>query len=181
MTDSNKEYAAALFSLAAESGQEQAVGQALEQMEAQLAAQPEYLQLLSSPRLPMKERLALLETAFGEAVPEYALSFLQLLCEKGKVQQFSVCMQEYAALCRAVDKVSVARIVSAVELTAPQRTALCQKLEKISGHRVEARYELNPEILGGVVIYLDDRVIDGSLKHQFTEIKEVIASEHQSC
>ena len=61
MTDISKEYAAALFALARESGQERAFSAALALIDRQLTAQPEYAALLSSPNVPLKERLGLLE------------------------------------------------------------------------------------------------------------------------
>ena len=174
MTDISKEYAAALFALARESGQERALSAALALIDRQLTAQPEYAALLSSPNVPLKERLGLLEEAFGTQVPEYVLSFTQLLCEKGHIRQFSACVQEYEALVRALSDVSAARIVSAVELTGEEKAALVQRLAALSGHTVEPTYEIDGSILGGVVVYMDDRVIDSSLRHKFKEIKEVI-------
>ena len=174
MTDISKEYAAALFALARESGQERAFSAALALIDRQLTAQPEYAALLSSPNVPLKERLELLEEAFGTQVPEYVLSFTQLLCEKGHIRQFSACVQEYEALVRALSDVSAARIVSAVELTGEEKAALVQRLAALSGHTVEPTYEIDGSILGGVVVYMDDRVIDSSLRHKFKEIKEVI-------
>lgn len=175
MTDISKEYAAALFALARESGQEREFSAALALIDRALAAQPEYAVLLSSPNVPLKERLGLLAEAFGAQVPEYVLSFTQLLCEKGHIRQFSACVQEYEALHRALSDVSAARIVSAVALTEEEKAALVQRLTALSGHTVEPTYEIDGGILGGVVVYMDDRVIDGSLRHKFSEIKEVIA------
>lgn len=174
MTDISKEYAAALFALAREGGTEREFSAALALIDRALTAQPEYGLLLSSPNIPLRERLGLLDQAFGEQVPEYVLSFTKILCEKGHIRQFSACVEEYENLHRAVSEVSAARIVSAVELTEEEKAALMKKLTALSGHTVEPRYEIDGSILGGVVIYMDDRVIDGSLKHKFREIKEVI-------
>lgn len=174
MTDISKEYASALFALARESGTEQEFSAALALIDRALTAQPEYGLLLSSPNIPLRERLGLLEEAFGAQVPEYVLSFTKILCEKGHIRQFSACVEEYEALHRAMSEVSAARIVSAVELTEEEKAALLKKLTTLSGHTVQPCYEVDGSILGGVVIYMDDRVIDGSLKHKFREIKEVI-------
>ena len=44
----------------------------------------------------------------------------------------------------------------------------------MSGHIVTAQYEIDESLLGGVVVHMDGMVIDGSLKHQMKEVKEVI-------
>ena len=61
-----------------------------------------------------------------------------------------------------------------MELTGEEKAALVQRLAALSGHTVEPTYEIDGSILGGVVVYMDDRVIDSSLRHKFKEIKEVI-------
>lgn len=115
-----------------------------------------------------------MENAFAGKIPEYVLSFTQLLCEKGHIRDFEKCTAEYEKLFKALQSMSNARIVSAIALTDSEKSALIKKLEKMSGHIVTAQYETDSKLLGGVVIYMDDTVIDGSIKHQIKEVKEVI-------
>lgn len=174
MTETAKEYAAALFELAKETNEEKTFANALTVIQSVFSTNPEYMDLLSSPNIPVRERRSLLEKAFAGHIPEYVLSFTELLCDKGHIREFGKCVQEYEKLVKAFASVSSARIVSAVPLTGPEKTALIKKLEKISGHMVTAQYEIDESLLGGVVVHMDDTVIDGSLKHQLKEVKEVI-------
>lgn len=174
MTEISKEYAGALFALARESRAEEAFADALTFVLAQFTAQPEYYDLLAAPNIPITERRELLSRAFGASVPEYVLSFLQLLCEDGHIRLLGNCVAEYGALFRASRAISDARVISAVPLSEEEKRALHAKLEKISRHRVAAHYETDEELLGGLVVYMDDKVIDGSLRHQLRETKEVI-------
>ena len=75
---------------------------------------------------------------------------------------------------KAFESLSTARVVSAISMTDEQKAALVKKLEKMSGHIVTAEYEIDETLLGGVVVHMDDTVIDGSLKQQLKEVKEVI-------
>ena len=100
------------------------------------------------------------------------MSFLELLCEKGHMALLHDCYREYDALYRAFSGRSVARIVSAVALTDEQKAELIARLEKMSRHQVKAHYELDESLLGGVIIYMDDRIIDGSLRRKLREMKE---------
>ena len=67
-----------------------------------------------------------------------------------------------------------ARIVSAVELSAAQKRALVEKLERQSGKRVEPEYIVDETLLGGLVVEMEGRVLDGSLKKDLQQVKEVI-------
>ena len=175
MTEISKEYAVALFSLARE--KEDRIlpyRDALRRILSAFEEQPEYISLLSSPSIPIRERRALIEQAFADSVPEQVLSFTELLCEKGHLRLFENCVKEYEELCRAASSVSSARVVSAVPLTDGEKTTLIAKLEKFSGHRVEAHYETDETLIGGVTVYMDDTVIDGSLRRKLKQVKEVL-------
>lgn len=176
MTQTAKEYACALFELAGETndGSEKKFADALSIILNEFKSNPEYIDLLSSPNIPIGERRAVLEKAFAGYVPEYVLSFTQLLCDNGHIKDFEIYVKEYEQLVKAFSSVSNARVVSMIPLTDSEKEALLKKLEKISGHHVTAKYEIDESLLGGMVIYMDDTVIDGSLKHQLKEVKEVI-------
>ena len=174
MTELCKEYAAALFSLARENECEEACYEGLHLMLGEISPAPDYLVLLSSPSVPAAERVSLLETAFAGRVCEPVLSFASLLCERGHMMQFPHCVSEFDALYKALRSVLDARVVSAVALTEQEKAALVQKLEKISGRHVRPQYEVDPSLLGGVTVYMDGTVIDGSLRRKLNEMKDVI-------
>lgn len=174
MTEISKEYAQALFELAKEQNSEKEFALALNTVAKELENAPEYAELLSSPNIPIDERKALIEQAFAEHIPEYVLSFTQLLCEHGHIRDFGSCLREYKDLYRALKSISTARVVSAAALTDQQKEVLIKKLEKISGNQITAVYEVDATLLGGLTVYLDDKVIDGSLRRKLKEVKEVI-------
>ena len=174
MTQISKEYAVALFELAKEQSCAKEFSDALKLIRGEFDAQPEYIELLSSPNIPSAERRRLIGDAFGTHVPGDVLSFTQLLCEKEHIRLFGECADEYDKLYTALEAVSAARVVSAVELTEEEKTSLITKLEKLTGRTVLPSYELDPSLIGGAVIYIGDTVIDGSLRSRLKEIKEVI-------
>ena len=174
MPEISKEYASALFALAKEQHREKEFLDALREMETAFSRSPEYALLLSAPNIPMRERKALLAQAFADRVPEYVLSFAELLCEKRHIRQFTSCVEEYEKLYKELSSVTDALIVSAVALTEQEKESLVKGLERRSGKSVAARYRVDESLLGGLTVYMEDTVIDGSLRHKLKEIKEVI-------
>lgn len=174
MAQISKEYAEALFALACENGKEGRFMEALEEVGKIFEEAPEYPEFLASPSIPLQERLNAIEAAFGDAVPEYLLSWLELLCEKGRIGYFSECVKEYRALLNAKQSVVTAKVTSAVALTDKELEALKQKLEKISGNTILPVCSVDPALLGGVVVEIGGKVIDGSLRHRLQRVKEVM-------
>lgn len=169
-----KEYAEALYSLACEENMKEEISLAVREIDKIFKETPEYLEFLSSPAIEMSERLKKLDEAFGGAVPEYMLSFLKLLCEKRYIKNYSECAERFNKLVEFSQKISVAKVKSAVPLTEEEMEALTKKLEKLCGHRVRLDLSVEKEILGGFVVEVDDRIIDARVHSRLREVKEVI-------
>ena len=171
MAQISNEYAEALFALAAESDERAEDAEALELVSRTVKENPEYIDFLASPDIPVSERTAAIDDAFGTAVPEHVVSFLSLLCERGRIRTLDDCISDYKKLNDAAAGMSEAKVVSAVELSTGERTALQKKLEKLCGHAVELKCSVDPSLLGGVTVTVDGKVIDGSVKRKLHELK----------
>lgn len=174
MTEMSKEYGTALFMLGCEAGAQKEYAKALETVSAVFRETPEYIDFLASPNIPMSERLTAIEQAFSPSLPENVVFFLQLLCEKGRIRSFEGCVTEYNALLQASERVSTAKVVSAVDLTEDEKKRLQAKLEKMCGNSVIMDCSTDKSLMGGVVIELDGKVMDGSLRHRLHEVKDVM-------
>ncbi|MFQ1001480.1 F0F1 ATP synthase subunit delta [Modestobacter sp. SSW1-42] len=64
---------------------------------------------------------------------------------------------------------SVAHVVSAVPLTAAQEQRLTATLGRLYGRTMGLQVQVDPTVLGGLVIRVDDEVIDGSIAHRLDE------------
>ncbi|MGM9646957.1 MAG: ATP synthase F1 subunit delta [Eubacteriales bacterium] len=174
MTEIGKEYGTALFMLACEERAIAEYADALDKIKSAFSENPEYVEFLTSPSIPLSERLAAIRQVFGEALPEQVLSFLQLMCEKGRMNCFSQAAEEYEALLSASEHVSNAKITSAVELTAVEKQKLTAKLEAVCKGKIKAEYFIDKNLLGGLIVEMDGKIMDGSLRHRLREVKEVM-------
>jgi F-type H+-transporting ATPase subunit delta len=73
--------------------------------------------------------------------------------------------------------ITEAQISSAVELDAAQKAKMESTLERLTGKRVEAKFSLEPGLLGGAVVRVGDTVYDGSLRSRLNELRTRLASE----
>lgn len=174
MTEISKEYGTALFMLACEEKAQESYREALEEIKNAFLENPQYQELLASPSVPLNERLSIIDTVFADRIPEHILSYLKLLCEKGRIPYFLESVQEYNALFDASKLISNARITSAVELTENEKQKLITKLESIVKGKVHAEYFVDADLLGGFIVEMDGKIMDSSLRHRLHEIKGVI-------
>ncbi len=170
----NKEYAEALFLLAAEEDRKEEISKTLDAMESAFLENPEFVELLASPAVPVKERLSIIEKTFS-SLDRHGVSFLKILCERGYLRSFSEMAKTYRELMEMAEKVSTAKVTSAVELTEEEKNALIQKLEKRCGNTVVAEYRIDSSLLGGIVIEIDGKVMDASLRSRLSDMKDVMS------
>lgn len=173
MTETSKEYAQALFSLATECGKQEAIADSLQVMADAFAEQPEYLLLLGAPSLPKAERQNAIEAAFG-SLEEYAVSFLMRLIDGGRLDAFADCVNDYRELLRAATRQAVAKVTAAAPLTEEEADRLTEKLERMTGRKITLQVQVDRSLLAGLVVEVDGRVLDGSLKNRLKEMKEGI-------
>ncbi|MBR3495029.1 MAG: ATP synthase F1 subunit delta [Clostridia bacterium] len=175
MTQISKEYANALFSVAVEQGKVRAWADELQKAVKLFADQPAYLSLLASPEVSGEERAELLEKSLGGLVSPEVLNLLRLITVRGRARLIPDVAERYGQLADESERRKTARIVSAVPLTDAEKERLRRDLEKRTQATVELICEVDPSLLGGMVMEIDGRVVDGTLRARLREIEDVIS------
>ncbi len=175
MNDIGKEYGTALFALALEENCKSLYAEGLEVISLGFKENPEFFQFLLSPNISLNERLETIEKVFGSKLPERVVSFLKLLCEKGRLSYFFQAKEAFDTLLSESEKIINVKVKSAVELSASQKKKLKEKLETEQKATVNIDFVIDTTILGGIVVETEDKVMDGSLQNRLLQIKEVIS------
>ena len=174
MSEISNEYAKALYMLAIEKGCKDEYKTALETVSGIFNDNPQYAEFLSTFAIPLNERLNAIETAFSNDIPRDIVSFIKILCEKKHITEFTECADKYIEMYNELDKVSNAKVTSAVELTEKEKEAVKAKLEASTGRNRVMEYIVDKSIIGGLIIETDGKIMDSSLKKQLKDVKEVI-------
>ncbi len=175
MTQINKEYAIALFNLAAENDAVEEYENCLQNINKVFEGNPEYIKVLESPAIPLSERISFIEEAFGKTYTEYLVSFLKVLCENGHIAETCSCIDEFQNLVRIYKNRTIATVYYVEPLTDEQKTALLDKLQKIIGKAIEPEFIKDESLIGGIKVQIDDKIFDGSIKNRLTKAKGVIS------
>lgn len=175
MTELANEYGTGMWELALEEHLTENVLEQLATLKACFAQQPDYLRLLSNSALRKEERLALLDSAFGGRVHPYVLSFLKLLCERGALHEFSGCEAVFRACYNKHFGIVTAVVTSSRPLKDDQKARLTEKLAEISGHRVVLTEKVNPKVLGGLLVEMDGKLYDNTVRSRLGDISRMLS------
>lgn len=176
MTKLEQVYGGALYELALDEGLSQAVGRELTQVTALFDGNPDYWRFLSTLSIPKAERCAALDEAFGGRIQPYLLNFLKLLCENGTIGHLKGCAQEYRRRYNEDNGIVEIRAVTAVAMSQTLRDRLKAKLEATLGKTVELQCRVDPQCMGGVLLELPGRQLDGTIRHRLDTLGKTLQS-----
>jgi F-type H+-transporting ATPase subunit delta len=131
---------------------------------------------LADATVPAAKKRDILREIFGEAVDPAVLSIVQVVVETGHVDSLAEVATAFSSLMEEQLGVVPAVVTTAVPLTDALRTSLSAKLEASLGKRVVLRETVDPSILGGIIINVAGRVLDGSLRKQLNGMRTALST-----
>lgn len=155
-------YAQALLGLSGSGARAVAVAEQLEAVLTMLRQDPLVRQFLESPALDIATKEKVLESLRG-VLDDVLVSFLCILVEKQRVEQLEAIGAAYRDLADvAAGRVRV-HVATAVPLAEDQRQNLLASLKTKLRRDIVLETEVKPELIGGLVIEVGDRVYEGSV------------------
>lgn len=135
---------------------------------------PEVRKFLINPKLPPLVKKKVLEEALSSKLNPIVMRLLYLLIEKRRQDILPVIADRYGELTDQARGVEHADIIVATALPSDLIEKLKDAIQRFSAREVETYIKVDPGILGGVKIKLGDKVIDGSLKKRFSDLRRAM-------
>ena len=167
-----RRYAAALFQFALETGQVDAVVGDLERVLELMRGFPELAAAVRRPSVPASVKKRLLDELLADEVQPITLDFLKLLIDKRRydiLPEVPECYKELADSHRGIVSVQVR---SAVPLTEEEKERLSEVLARSLRKQVRLKTNVDPSLIGGVMLRIGDRLLDGSVKGQLNLLRQ---------
>ena len=170
-----RNYAEALFELGERSGNTERYAELIDAVASAVETTPEVQGVLMSPRVPKTEKVRLLGAAL-KGVPREFVLFLQALVKRGRQRLLREIASEYEALLDLKHN----RVRAGVTLAHPADPALQREIQaalsRELGKEVLTAFHVDPEILGGTVVRVGERIHDGSVRRRMTKLRRQLLS-----
>ena len=172
----SKTYGDALFDVAVEDNTLDDLLAEVEAVTEILHSNEEYLGLLSHPRLAVEEKVSLIEKAFKGKVSDTLLGFLMTVTGKGRFAEIFDILDYFVKRVWEEKKIGAAYVTSASELSGKQKKEIEEKLLSTTKY-VEFRmnYEVDKDLIGGLVIRIGDRVVDSSVRTKLANMAKELS------
>ena len=167
-----RRYALALYQEAEASGVVSQIDDDVEALQETLGASRELTALFESPVVAREKKEAVVRRLFGERLGELTLRFIGLLMEKEREDFLPAVIRAYGDLRDARLGIVEATVKAARPLGADDARQLEAVLAQRTGKQVRLRTEVDPGLIGGLVVRIGDRVYDRSVRHQLQTLRE---------
>ena len=168
-----RRYAHAYFDLAKQARDIPGWRRSLEQVVSMLS-NPDVASALRDPRIPQHERVRLAGELLTDAQPP-ARNLARLLVERGRSAVLPQVLEQYDALADRESGVLRAEVLTAVPVDEQLEQRIRRQLAERLGGDVQTTVRQDPSILGGLVIRIGDRVIDGSVRTRLEQLQAALA------
>jgi F-type H+-transporting ATPase subunit delta len=165
----HRTYARSLYEASKEAGRVAPVRQDLGDFVEAMRQVPELEDLLRNPQLDRRAKIAAVEGVAGES-DALVTNFLRLLVEKGRAGEVEQVAEEFERMAAAEEGELSVELTTAYELSDEEARAIIGQIEQRSGRRVEATREVDPELIGGMVLQVGSRRVDASVRGRLEQL-----------
>ena len=172
------QYANALADIALEQGAAEPMAKQLSEFGAAYAESAELRTFLATPGVTREVKHSVIEKLVARmGMSKIIRNFLFVMVDNQRTLLLPDILAAFQEVIRRRQGVAEAEVSSAVKLSEAQKAQLLQTLERLTGKKIQAKYALQPELLGGAVVRIGDTIFDGSLRSRLTEMRRRLTAE----
>lgn len=165
-------YGEALFELASEKNTVSAMLEEVSGLQMVLKENKELSVLMNNPKVSKDECEGIIKEVFQGRLSDDLLYFLILLVQKGRYAHVEEILAYFTDRVKEAEGIGTAYITTAVELTPAKKDEIHKKLLATTSYReIEVIYQVDPEIIGGMTVRINDRVVDSSIKTKLEKME----------
>jgi F-type H+-transporting ATPase subunit delta len=170
-----RRYAEAAFQVAERDGTVEAWRRELDAA-ATIVSQAVIGRTLSNPAIALETRAAAVNATFGRVASQPVTNLIQLMLRRGRIEDVPRVASEFRRLDNARQGITIAKATSAAPLSQDEVAALTSRLEAFTGGRIDLDVNVDPSLLGGLVVQVGDRLIDGSVRGRLERLRNQLVS-----
>lgn len=161
----SKTYGDALFAVAQEECRLDEFFEAAVGLVEILCANEDFGKLMNHPKIMKEDKVKIVEETFGNRIPKEMVGLLTVMVTKGRQEEIISVLSYFIELVKEEKKIGTVEVTSSVELDSEQKKQVENKLLATTKYQsLEMNFKVDETLIGGMIIRIGDRVVDGSVK-----------------
>lgn len=168
-------YARAIFEIARDEKKLDEYDKDLKLVREDVFSLPEAVSFFKNPLVPHQAKKDLLAKAVKGEVSDMVMNFLMLLTDKSRIGIFNEIYEIFTGLKNEAQGIVIADVTTAFPLNKDQEKKLGLKLAEVTKKKIKIRKHEDKSILGGVIVRIGDKRIDGSAAGRLQALKSTLS------
>ena len=139
-----------------------------------VAGSADFLNVMINPAISNEQKFEIIDNVFANQISDKLINFLKVLVDKKRFHELNQIIDAFESDVDEIHNVKRVEVISAVEISDDRKQRLIEKLQNKLQKTVVADWTLDNSIIGGLVIKIDDNVIDDSLKNKLENLSKNI-------
>ena len=165
-------YSSAMFELAQEQNKLELMEEQLGYVASVMVDQPELRSFIENPIVTEDAKIKLISKIFDSSIDKVALHFIYVMIKRGRYRYIASAIEAFIKKSRAARGILEATVTVAEPITADVEASVQAKLREVTGKDVILSVRQDPSIMGGIVIQVGDKRIDGSVARRLEELEK---------
>ena len=168
----SKTYGEALFELAVEEGQDEEFLQEIEALKKILDTNPDFGKLMNHPNILKEEKLKVVEEVFKGHISRELIGFLHVVVTKDRYSEIDAILNYFIDEEKKKKGIGVVYVSTAYSIDEAKKKEIEERLLATTHFKkMEMHYQVEEDLIGGMVIRIGDRVVDSSVKTKLYELQ----------
>lgn len=166
-------YGEALYELAVEEGKADELLSEVCELKDLLDTNPDFRKLMTHPKILKEEKTVILKEVFEGRISGELLGFMNLVVSKGRYDEMDAILDYFIAEIKKLKGIGTVYVTTAGELSEAKKKEIEEKLLSTTSYqKMEMHYQTDESLIGGIVIRIGDRIVDGSVRTKLTELQK---------
>ena len=166
-----RRYSKAIFEIAEEKNQVKEIYEMLNSAMVLYRTDKEFKNFILNPLIDNEQKKSVLNEIFGKDNSEN-LNILLYILDKGRMNCIKYIVAEYLKIYYRKNRILDVKAIFTKELTDEQKKKLIDKLSQKTGKEINLEIKIDKDILGGGIIKIGDKIIDGSIRRELDNWKK---------
>ena len=167
----SKTYGDALFELAQEENRIDDFFEEVQMIRSVLDSNPDFLRLMNHPKIDKEEKEAVMETVMKGRVSDEMAGFFKLVVTNNRHNDIFDILDYFIHEVKEYKRIGSAYVATPLPLSDTQKAAVEKKLLDTTDYEsMEIRYDVDPVLIGGMIIRIGDKVVDTSVRSKLDDL-----------
>lgn len=129
--------------------------------------------VLNSPAIATEQKMLIIQDIFNNKISSDIVNFLNLIAEKNRFNEFEQIIEAYKEEIDEIKSIKRIKVISAIELSENYKNEIIEKFNKKLNKTIIADWQVDKDIIAGLIVHIGDDVIDTSIKNKLKSLSKI--------